>query len=138
CVPSSSAFSLFIHAPATTGTCTLSLHDALPIWRLRQLGRGRVGPPDSVLPVPSSGAVRIMAGPDAHGAQSAEQSITVDSLHSPPNRAGTAGARQGDPRPVHRPIPGGGRHDQPATPPPTRRLSFPAPTAGGTHLPPGT
>src|SRR5699024_11993203 len=106
--------------------------------RLRQLGRGRVGPPDSVLPVPSSGAVRIMAGPDAHGAQSAEQSITVDSLHSPPNRAGTAGARQGDPGPVHRVITGGGRHDRPAARPTDRRGSVPPSTGGGTLLPPNS
>src|SRR5699024_12811951 len=77
-----------------------------------------------------------MAGPDAHGAQSAEQSITVDSLHSPPNSAGTAGARQGDPGPVHRVIPGGGRRDRPATRPTARSVSVPPSTGGGTPLPP--
>src|SRR5699024_5114189 len=77
-----------------------------------------------------------MAGPDAHGAQSAEQSITVDSLHSPPNSAGTAGARQGDPGPVHRVIPGGGRHDRPATRPTDRSDSVPHSTGGGGRTPP--
>src|SRR5699024_8054458 len=72
-----------------------------------------------------------MAGPDAHGAQSAEQSITVDSLHSPPNSAGTAGARQGDPGPVHRVIPGGGRHDRPATRPTDRSGTVPPSNRGG-------
>ena len=32
-----------------------------------------------------------MAGPDAYGAQSAEQSNTVDSLHSRPNSATARG-----------------------------------------------
>src|SRR5690625_694345 len=86
--------------------------------RLRQLGRGGVGAPDLGQPVPSSGAVRIMAGPDAHGAQSAEQDHPVDSLHPPPFPA-PHGARQGGPGPVHRVIPGGGRHDRPATDRPT-------------------
>jgi len=42
-----------------------------------------------------------MAGPDVHGAQSAEQDHPVDSLHPPPFPA-PHGARQGGPGPVHR------------------------------------
>ena len=76
-----------------------------------------------------------MAGPDAHGAQNPEQSITVDSLHSPPFPA-PPGARQGDPGPVHRVIPGGGRHDRPATRPTDRSGSVPPSNRGGTLLPP--
>lgn len=87
-----------------------------------------------MLPVPSSGAVRFMAGPDAHGAQSAEQSNTVDSLHSPPFPA-PYGARQGDPGPVRRVIPGGGRHDRPVTRP-TDRSGFVPPSTGGGDSPP--
>src|SRR5699024_11733018 len=74
-----------------------------------------------------------MAGPDVHGAQSAEQSNTVDSLHSPPFPA-PHGARQGDPGPVRRVIPGGGRHDRPVTRP-TDRSGFVPPSTGGGGLP---
>src|SRR5205807_10402852 len=44
-VPSlASAWSSFfyLHAPATTEIYTLSLHDALPIWKLRRTRRGSV------------------------------------------------------------------------------------------------
>src|SRR5690625_5582261 len=75
-----------------------------------------------------------MAGPDVHGAQSAEQSNTVDSLHSPPFPA-PHGARQGDPGPVRRVIPGGGRHDRPVTRP-TDRSGFVPPSTGGGGSPP--
>src|SRR5690625_4229455 len=75
-----------------------------------------------------------MAGPDVHGAQSAEQSNTVDSLHSPPFPA-PHGARQGDPGPVRRVIPGGGRHDRPVTRP-TDRSGFVPPSTGGGGPPP--
>ena len=70
-----------------------------------------------------------MAGPDVHGAQSAEQSNTVDSLHSPPFPV-PYGARQGGPGPVRRVIPGGGRHDRPVTRP-TDRSGFVPPSTGG-------
>src|SRR5690625_7984652 len=76
-----------------------------------------------------------MAGPDVHGAQSAEQSNTVDSLHSPPFPA-PHGARQGDPGPVRRVIPGGGRHDRPVTRPTDRSGFVPPSTAGGDPPPP--
>src|SRR5690625_606662 len=102
--------------------------------RLRQLGRGGVGAPDLGQPVPSSGAVRIMAGPDAHGAQSAEQDHPVDSLHPPPFPA-PHGARQGGPGPVHRVIPGGGRHDRPATRPTDRSGPVPPSNRGGDSPP---
>src|SRR5690625_6878367 len=75
-----------------------------------------------------------MAGPDVHGAQSAEQSNTVDSLPSPPFPA-PHGARQGDPGPVRRVIPGGGRHDRPVTRP-TDRSGFVPPSTGGGGSPP--
>src|SRR5690625_3566603 len=74
-----------------------------------------------------------MAGPDVHGAQSAEQSNTVDSLHSPPFPA-PHGARQGDPGPVRRVIPGGGRHDRPVTRTTDRRGFVPPSTGGGPLL----
>src|SRR5699024_5132453 len=105
--------------PAPTTSDPLPPHAALRRRPDRPRGRARVGPRDSVLPVPSSGAVRFMAGPDVHGAQSAEQRNTVDSLHSPPFPA-PHGARQGDPGPVRRVIPGGGRHDRPVTRPTDR------------------
>ena len=82
-------------------------------------------------PVPSSGAVRIMAGPDAHGAQSAEQDHPVDSLHSRPNSAGIAGTRSRDPGPVARVIPARGRHDRSATRPTDRGASVPPSRQGG-------
>src|SRR5690625_5733742 len=75
-----------------------------------------------------------MAGADVHGAQSAEQRAAVDSLPSPPFPA-PHGARQGDPGPVRRVIPGGGRHDRPVTRP-TDRSGFVPPSTGGGVAPP--
>ena len=48
------------------------------------------------------------------------------------------GARQGDPGPVRRVIPGGGRHDRPATDRPTGVAPSLPPDRGGTLLPPSS